>query len=79
MFVGILIGIVFELSGEVIDLVIDELLVNFIGVVRMVIIINGLILVFILCFREGDDVIIRVMNKLLVLSLIYWYGIIFLY
>lgn len=42
-------------------------------------IINGLILVLILCLCEGDEVIICVINCLFVVILIYWYGILLFY
>lgn len=69
----------FVFSGCEIDLVIVEILVNFIGVLWMVMIINGLILVLILCLCEGDEVIICVINCLFVVILIYWYGILLFY
>lgn len=68
-----------ELSGEVIDLVIDESPVNFTGVVRMATTINGSIPAPTLRLREGDDVTIRVTNKLSVPSSIHWHGIILPY
>ena len=72
-------GTVPELSGEIIDLVIDESPVNFTGVVRMATTINGSIPAPTLRLREGDDVTIRVTNKLSVPSSIHWHGIILPY
>jgi len=68
-----------ELSGKVIELVIDESPVNFTGVVRMATTINGSIPSPTLRLREGDDVTIKVTNKLSVPSSIHWHGIILPY
>ncbi|UUO22914.1 copper resistance system multicopper oxidase [Colwellia sp. M166] len=68
-----------ELSGKVIDLVIAESPVNFTGVVRMATTINGSIPAPTLRLKEGDDVTIRVTNKLTVPSSIHWHGIILPY
>tara|TARA_R110000744_G_scaffold78514_3_gene154620 strand:+ start:19187 stop:21019 length:1833 start_codon:yes stop_codon:yes gene_type:complete len=68
-----------ELSGKVIELVIDESPVNFTGVVRMATTINGSIPAPTLRLREGDDVTIKVTNKLSVPSSIHWHGIILPY
>ena len=76
---GTLTGTVPELSGEVIDLVIDESPVNFTGVVRMATTINGSIPAPTLRLKEGDDVTIRVTNNLSVPSSIHWHGIILPY
>ncbi len=70
-------GTVPELSGKVIDLVIDESPVNFTGVVRMATTINGSIPAPTLRLKEGDDVTIRVTNNLAVTSSIHWHGIIY--
>ncbi|MBA6391535.1 copper resistance system multicopper oxidase [Colwellia sp. BRX10-3] len=72
-------GNVPELSGKEIELVIDESPVNFTGVVRMATTINGSIPGPTLRLREGDDVTIRVTNKLSVPSSIHWHGIILPY
>lgn len=72
-------GTVPELSGKVIDLVIDESPVNFTGVVRMATTINGSIPAPTLRLKEGDDVTIRVTNNLAVPSSIHWHGIILPY
>ena len=58
---------------------IDESPVNFTGVVRMATTINGSIPAPTLRLREGDDVTIRVTNKLSVPSSIHWHGIILPY
>jgi len=76
---GTITGTVPELSGEVIDLVIGESPVNFTGVVRTATTINGSIPAPTLRLREGDDVTIRVTNKLSVPSSIHWHGIILPY
>ena len=76
---GTITGTVPELSGEVIDLVIDESPVNFTGVIRMATTINGSIPAPTLRLKEGDDVTIRVTNKLSVPSSIHWHGIILPY
>jgi len=72
-------GTVPELSGKVIELVIDESPVNFTGVVRMATTINGSIPAPTLRLKEGDDVTIRVTNNLSVPSSIHWHGIILPY
>lgn len=76
---GTITGTVPELSGKVIDLVIDESPVNFTGEVRMATTINGSIPAPTLRLKEGDDVTIRVTNKLSVPSSIHWHGIILPY
>jgi len=72
-------GNVPELRGKVIDLVIDESPVNFTGVIRMATTINGSIPGPTLRLKEGDQVTIRVTNKLSVPSSIHWHGIILPY
>ena len=72
-------GTVPELSGKILELVIDESPVNFTGVVRMATTINGTIPAPTLRLREGDEVTIRVTNKLSVPSSIHWHGIILPY
>ena len=76
---GTITGTVPELSGKVIDLVIDESPVNFTGVVRMATTINGSIPAPTLRLKEGDEVTIRVTNKLSEPSSIHWHGIILPY
>lgn len=67
------------LSGQQIDLVIDESPVNFTGEVRMATTINGSIPAPTLRLREGDEVTIRVTNRLSVTTSIHWHGIILPY
>jgi CopA family copper-resistance protein len=64
------------LSGQTIDLVVAETPVNFTGLTRMAITINGSIPAPTLRLREGDDVTIRVTNRLKVPTSIHWHGII---
>lgn len=71
--------VVFVFIGNVFDLVIVELLVNFMGKQIVVIIINGLLLGLMLWWKEGEMVIINVINKLWEYIFIYWYGIILLF
>jgi CopA family copper-resistance protein len=63
------------LTGPVIDLVVDHTPVNFTGVMRMATTINGSIPAPTLRLREGDDVTIRVTNRLPVATSIHWHGI----
>ena len=67
------------LSGREIDLVIAETPVNFTGVTRMATTINGFIPAPTLRLREGDDVTIRVTNRLAVDTSIHWHGILLPY
>jgi CopA family copper-resistance protein len=67
------------LSGHEINLVIAETPVNFTGVTRMATTINGSIPAPTLRLREGDEVTIRVTNRLSVPSSIHWHGIILPY
>lgn len=64
------------LSGTDIKLVIAESPVNFTGVERMATTINGSIPAPTLRLREGDEVTIRVTNRLSVSTSIHWHGII---
>ncbi|WP_339616327.1 copper resistance system multicopper oxidase [uncultured Gilvimarinus sp.] len=64
------------LSGTDIDLVIAESPVNFTGVTRTATTINGSLPAPTLRFQEGDEVTIRVTNKLPVSTSIHWHGII---
>lgn len=64
------------LSGREIDLVIAEIPVNFTGINRMATSINGSIPAPVLRLREGDEVTIRVTNRLTVPTSIHWHGII---
>ena len=67
------------LSGREIDLVIAETPVNFTGVTRMATTINGSIPAPTLRLREGDEVTIRVTNRLPVATSIHWHGILLPY
>ena len=67
------------LSGQLITLVIAETAVNFTGVRRMATTINGSIPAPTLRLREGDEVTIRVSNRLSVATSIHWHGIILPY
>ncbi|TVO59714.1 copper resistance system multicopper oxidase [Denitromonas halophila] len=67
------------LSGREIALVVDETPVNFTGSVRMATTINGSIPAPTLRLREGDEVTIRVTNRLRVPTSIHWHGIILPY
>lgn len=67
------------LSGQQIDLVIAESPVNFTGRVRLATTINGSIPAPTLRLREGDEVVIRVTNRLPVDTSIHWHGIILPY
>ena len=67
------------LSGRVIDLVIEEKPVNFTGTIRTATTINGSIPAPTLRLREGDEVTIRVTNRLPVSTSIHWHGILLPY
>ena len=62
-----------EISGREIDLRIAQTPVNFSGVTRLATTINGSIPAPTLRLREGDDVTIRVTNRLPVATSIHWY------
>jgi CopA family copper-resistance protein len=64
------------LSGTDVDLTIGELPVNFTGRARFATAINGSVPGPLLRFREGDEVSIRVANRLAVPTSIHWHGII---
>ncbi len=64
------------LSGTEIDLVIAKSPVNFTGAARMATTINGSIPAPTLRLREGDDITIRVTNRLSESTSIHWHGII---
>lgn len=76
---GTLTGDVPVLSGREFDLVIDETPVNFTGKNRMATTINGSIPGPTLRMREGDEVTIRVTNRLKEPTSIHWHGIILPY
>jgi len=67
------------LTGQTIELVVDQSPVNFTGVTRMATTINGSIPAPTLRLREGDEVTIRVINRLKVATSIHWHGIILPY
>ncbi len=67
------------ISGREIDLVVAEMLVNFTGVTRLATTINGSIPAPTLRLREGDEVTIRVTNRLPVATSIHWHGILLPY
>ncbi|MAC33286.1 copper resistance system multicopper oxidase [Parahaliea mediterranea] len=69
-------GLAPVLTGREIDLTIAETPVNFTGVTRMATTINGSIPGPTLRLREGDEVTIRVTNRLPVSTSIHWHGII---
>ncbi len=64
------------IHGPVVDLVIAESKVNFTGESRIATTINGSLPAPTLKFREGDEVTIRVTNRLQVQTSIHWHGII---
>ena len=64
------------LSGTEFDLVIEESPVNFTGKPRMATTINGSIPAPTLHMREGDEITIRVKNRLREATSIHWHGII---
>lgn len=67
------------LSGREIELIIAETPVNFTGVTRMATTINGSIPAPTLRLREGDEVTIRVTNRLSEATSIHWHGILLPY
>ena len=64
------------IHGPVVDLVVEQARVNFTGQSRIATTINGSIPAPTLKFREGDEVTIRVTNRLQVQTSIHWHGII---
>jgi FtsP/CotA-like multicopper oxidase with cupredoxin domain len=60
--------------GSPFSLEIGELPVNFTGRARIATVVNGSLPAPLLRFREGDDVILGVTNRLKVLSAIHWHG-----
>lgn len=67
------------LSGQVINLVLEEKWVNFTGKPQLATVINGSLPAPTLRLREGDEVTINVTNRLPVTSSIHWHGIILPY
>lgn len=76
---GTVTGDVPVLTGSEFDLIIDETPVNFTGKTRMATTINGSIPGPTLRMREGDEVTIRVTNRLKEPTSIHWHGIILPY
>lgn len=68
-----------EIRGTSIDLVVEETLVNFTGNVRKATAINGSVPAPTLRLREGDEVTIRVTNRMSVPTSIHWHGILLPY
>ena len=64
------------LEGPVFDLTIEEVAVNFTGQPGTATAINGSIPAPLLRMREGDDITIRVTNRLPVTSSVHWHGLI---
>jgi FtsP/CotA-like multicopper oxidase with cupredoxin domain len=64
------------LVGPNFDLTIDELPVNFTGTARRAVAVNGQIPAPLLRMRQGDEVTIRVTNRLREQTSIHWHGII---
>jgi len=64
------------LSGTVIDLVVEEVVVNFTGSTRIATVVNRSIPAPTLRLKEGDEVTLRVTNKLSEPTSIHWHGII---
>jgi FtsP/CotA-like multicopper oxidase with cupredoxin domain len=63
-----------ELVGPNFDLTIDELPVNFTGAARRAIAVNGQVPAPLLRMRQGDEVTIRVTNRLRETTSIHWHG-----
>ncbi len=68
-----------ELRGTVFNLLIEELPVNFTGKLRTGLAINGSIPAPTLRWREGDEVVINVTNKLRERTSVHWHGILLPY
>ena len=64
-----------ELRGSQFDLVVEETLVDYAGKVQVATSINGSIPAPTLRLREGDEVTIRVTNRLREITSIHWHGI----
>jgi FtsP/CotA-like multicopper oxidase with cupredoxin domain len=63
------------LSGSQFDLSVDELPVNYTGAHRLATAINGQVPGPLLRWREGDEITLRVTNRLAVHSSIHWHGV----
>lgn len=68
-------GIPQILSGKEFNLVIGESLVNYTGTPRMATTVNGMLPAPTLRWREGDDITIRVTNRLQESTSLHWHGI----
>ncbi len=64
------------LHGPEFDLTIDEMPVNITGVPRRAVVVNGQLPAPLLRARQGDDVTIRVKNRLRASTSIHWHGLI---
>lgn len=64
------------LSGTQFDLEIGEIPVNFTGTARIATVVNGQLPAPLLRWREGDDITIRVTNRLAARTSIHWHGLI---
>jgi CopA family copper-resistance protein len=65
-----------ELVGSNFDLTVDALPVNYTGVARTAVAVNGQVPAPLLRMRQGDEVTIRVTNRLRERTSIHWHGII---
>jgi CopA family copper-resistance protein len=65
-----------ELTGPQFDLSVDSLPVNFTGAPRVAVAVNGQVPAPLLRMRQGDEVTIRVTNRLRERTSIHWHGII---
>ena len=65
-----------ELAGPTFDLTVDTLPMNFTGVARRAVVVNGQLPGPTLRMRQGDEVTIRVTNRLRERTSIHWHGII---
>jgi CopA family copper-resistance protein len=65
-----------ELVGPHFDLTVDRLPVNYTGVARTAVAVNGQVPAPLLRMRQGDEVTIRVTNRLSERTSIHWHGII---
>jgi FtsP/CotA-like multicopper oxidase with cupredoxin domain len=63
-----------ELTGPAFDLIIDSTMVNFNGVARRAVVVNGQLPAPTLRMRQGDEVTIRVTNRLHETTSIHWHG-----
>jgi FtsP/CotA-like multicopper oxidase with cupredoxin domain len=71
---GVIAAGVGPLKASALSLEIGELPVNFTGRPRLATVVNGSLPAPLLRFREGDEVVLAVTNRLKVLSAIHWHG-----